>query len=299
MHNDQWDLDWAFEQQVIDLPVAGATRHLVVTSGKMGIIEAMDAATGQYLFSKDQGIQNVISAIDPQTGEKTINPAVVVGDGMPHTIWPASGRRARNWNATSYNPDTKILYTPMVESCMDLIPAAPGERGNLSSGYNWTIRPRPDTDGKYGRFEALNLETREVLWTDRQRAPGTTCMLATAGGVVFAGSLDRYLRAYDDTTGKELWTVRMSDVPSSCPISYSVQGPAVHRGRCRQWRDRIPDLPDPRAGDPKSPGACLIGLGVRAAAAHPTLRRRSSRPAGWIPDTHARRRSDPGRTFSQ
>jgi alcohol dehydrogenase (cytochrome c) len=223
VRNDQWDLDWAFEQQVIDLPVAGATRHLIVTSGKMGIIEAMDAATGQYLFSKDQGIQNVISAIDPKTGEKTINPAVVVGDGKPHTICPHPGG-GRNWNATSYNPDTKVLYTPMVESCMDLIPAGPGERGNLSSGYNWTIRPRPDTDGKYGRFEALNLETREVLWTDRQRAPGTTCMLATAGGVVFAGSLDRYLRAYDDTTGKELWNVRMNDVPSSCPISYSVQG---------------------------------------------------------------------------
>ncbi len=110
VRNDQWDLDWAFEQQVIDLPVAGATRHLVVTSGKMGIIEAMDAASGQYLFSKDQGIQNVISAIDPKTGEKTINPAVVVGDGKPHTICPHPGG-GRNWNATSYNPDTKVLYT--------------------------------------------------------------------------------------------------------------------------------------------------------------------------------------------
>jgi alcohol dehydrogenase (cytochrome c) len=223
VHNDQWDLDWAFEQQVIDLPVNGATRRLIVTSGKMGIIEAMDAATGQYLFSKDLGIQNVISAIDPKTGEKRINPEVVVGDGKPHTICPHPGG-GRNWNATAYNPVTTVLYNTVVESCMDLIPAGPGERGNLSSGYNWTIRPRPDTDGKYGRIEALNLATREVLWQNRQRAPGTTCMLATAGGVVFSGSLDRFLRAYDDATGKELWQVRMNDVPSSCPISYSVKG---------------------------------------------------------------------------
>jgi glucose dehydrogenase len=41
---------------------------------------------------------------------------------------------------------------------------------------------------------------------------------------VFAGALDRYLKAYDDTTGAVLWQVRMSDVPSSCPISYSVKG---------------------------------------------------------------------------
>ena len=223
VRNDQWDLDWAFEQQVIDLPVGGRTRKLIVTSGKMGIIEAMDADSGQYRFSKDLGLQNVISAIDPKTGEKRINPAVVLGDGKPHTICPHPGG-GRNWNATSYNPLTKVLYVPMVESCMDLIPAGPGERGNLSSGYNWTIRPRPDTDGKYGRTEAINLETHAVLWTDRQRAPGTSCLLATAGGVVFSGSLDRYLRVYDDTTGKQLWRVRMNDVPSSCPISYSVKG---------------------------------------------------------------------------
>ena len=223
VHNDQWDLDWAFEQEVIDLPVAGAPRKLIVTSGKMGIVEAMDAATGQYIFSQDLGIQNVVSAIDAKSGEKSINPAVVVGDGKPVTICPHPGG-GRNWNATSYNPDTKVLYVPMVESCMDLIPAGPGERGNLSSGYNWTIRPRPDTDGKYGRTEAINLQTHRVLWTARQRAPGTTCLLATAGGAVFSGSLDRFLRAYDDSTGKELWQVRMNDVPSSCPISYSVKG---------------------------------------------------------------------------
>ncbi len=223
VHNDQWDLDWAFEQEVIDLPVDGHSRKLIVTDGKMGIIEAMDAATGKYVFSKDQGIQNVISAIDPKTGDKSINPDVVVGDGKPHTICPHPGG-GRNWNASSYNPLTKVLYTPMVESCMDLIPAGPGERGNLSSGYNWTIRPRPDTDGKYGRIEALNLQTRQVVWMQRHRAPDTTCVLATAGGVVFSGSLDRYLRAYDDTTGKQLWQVRLNDVPSSCPISYSVKG---------------------------------------------------------------------------
>ena len=223
VRNDQWDLDWAFEQQVLQLPVNGVPRKLVVTSGKMGIIEAMDAATGKYQFSKDLGLQNVISHIDPATGDKSINPEVVVGDGKPHTICPHPGG-GREWIATSYNPTTKVLYVPMVESCMDLIPAGPGERGNLSSGYNWTIRPRPDTDGKYGRTEAINLETRAVLWTDRQRAPGTTCLLATAGGVVFSGSLDRYLRAYDDTSGKLLWEVRMNDVPSSCPISYSVKG---------------------------------------------------------------------------
>ena len=223
VHNDQWDLDWAFEQQLIHLPVNGADKKLVVTSGKMGIYEGMDAATGKYIFSHDLGIQNVVASIDPKTGEKTINPAVVVGDGKPHTICPHPGG-GRNWIATSYNAASKMLYIPLNESCMDLIPAAPGQRGNLTSGVNWFIRDRPDSDGKIGRVEALNLETKKVLWMDRQRAPQTTCVLDTAGGVAFAGSFDRNLQAYDDATGETLWQMRLNDVPDSCPITFTVDG---------------------------------------------------------------------------
>ena len=223
VHNDQWDLDWAFEQQLISLPVDGKPQRLVVTSGKMGIYEGMDAATGKYRFSHDLGIQNVVTSIDPETGEKTINPAVVVGDGKPHTICPHPGG-GRNWIAGSYDAARKIVYVSLNESCMDLIPAAPGQRGNLTSGVNWFIRMRPDGDGKIGRVEAFNLETKKVLWIDRQRAPQTTCLLDTAGGVAFAGSFDRNLKAYDDATGETLWQMRMNDVPNSCPITYSVGG---------------------------------------------------------------------------
>ena len=223
VHNDQWDLDWAFERQIVHLPVNGADRKLVVTSGKMALYDALDAATGQYVFSKDLGIQNVVLAVDPKTGEKTMNPEVYPGDGKPHMVCPHPGG-GRNWVATSYNAQTKILYVPMEETCMDMIPAPPGERGNLTSGINWFIRPRPDGDGNYGRLEAFNLETKKVLWTERQRAPETTCALATAGGLVFEGSLDRYLKAYDDRTGAVLWQVRLNDVPNSCPITFSVGG---------------------------------------------------------------------------
>jgi len=224
VHNDQWDLDWAFEQQVMRLAGLNGGKKMIVTSGKMGIYEGMDAATGKYIFSHDLGIQNVVAAIDPKSGEKTINPEVIVGDGKPHTICPHPGG-GREWAGGSYNSATKVVYVPVTESCMDLIPAPPGQRGNLSSGYNWFIRMRPDNkDGKIGRLEAVDLETKKVLWTDRQRAPLMTCTLDTAGGIVFAGDLDRKFAAYDDATGAELWSVRLNDTPNSCPISYSVNG---------------------------------------------------------------------------
>jgi alcohol dehydrogenase (cytochrome c) len=146
-----------------------------------------------------------------------------VGDGKPHTICPHPGG-GRNWIAGSYNAGTKAVFVAMNETCMDLIPAPAGQRGNLTSGVNWSIRPRPDSDGQYGRVEAFNLVTRQVLWMSRQRAPQTTCTLDTAGGIVFAGALDRVLKAYDDESGRLLWAIRLNDVPNSCPISFAVDG---------------------------------------------------------------------------
>jgi len=107
---------------------------------------------------------------------------------------------------------------------MDLTPVEKGGRGSLSTGVRWSLRPRPNSDGKYGRIQAINLETHQSIWIERQRAPQTTGTLATAGGVVFAGALDRVFAAYDDTTGKELWRARLGDVPSNAPISYLANG---------------------------------------------------------------------------
>jgi alcohol dehydrogenase (cytochrome c) len=119
--NDQWDLDWAFERQLIPLQVAGVTTKLAITSGKMALYDALDAATGKYEFSIDLGLQNIVTAIDPKTGAKTINPKTLPGDGETKLVCPHAGG-AKNWTPASYNPGTQILYVPLVESCMDMIP---------------------------------------------------------------------------------------------------------------------------------------------------------------------------------
>ena len=111
--NDQWDLDWAFERQLINLPVKGENKRVVLTAGKEAFYDALDAATGKYDFSMDLGMQNVVTAIDPVTGAKTINHAVVVGDGETKTVCPHAGG-AKSWIPASLNPETKILYMPLV-----------------------------------------------------------------------------------------------------------------------------------------------------------------------------------------
>ncbi len=223
VHNDQWDLDWAFERQLVSLPVGGRIRKLVVTAGKIGIWDALDAQTGQYAFSFDMGLQTLVAAIDPTTGEKTIDPALLPDRHHTVTVCPHGGG-GRNWMPASYNPNTHVLYVPAQETCMDLAPAGPDQRGFLSSGVNVTMRPRPDSDGRYGRLQAIDLGQRKTLWMERQRAFQSGGVLDTAGGLVFAAATDRWFTAYDDANGKALWRVRLTDIPNAPPISYSVRG---------------------------------------------------------------------------
>lgn len=249
--NDQWDFDWVFERHLVRLPVNGLMKTLSVTAGKVAIYDAVEADTGKYVFSVDLGLQNIITSIDPKTGAKSINQGLVPGDGEPKIICPHAGG-ARNWIPAAFNPETKILYTPLVESCMDLTPVGRGERGFLTTGTRSSLRPRLDSDGKYGRIQAVNLQTRQTAWITRERAPETSGILATAGGIIFSGALDRWFKASDDKTGKELWRVRLNDIPGSAPITYMVKSKqyvAVTVGNgsahAATWPSLVPEIQNP------------------------------------------------------
>jgi len=124
----------------------------------------------------------------------------------------------------------------------------------LSTGVRWTGRPRPGSDGKYGRLQALDIVTGNVEWTYRQRAALTSGLLATGGGLVFGGDLNRYFVAHDQNTGEILWRTRLNDVSTAAPIAYAVNGKqfiavAVGHGRLSIARGaltpeiRLPDRP--------------------------------------------------------
>jgi alcohol dehydrogenase (cytochrome c) len=221
--NDQWDLDWAFERMIIPLPVHGKETKAVVTAGKMAIIDALDAASGKYLFSLDAGLQNVVKRIDPVTGRKEIDPDLVPGSGRTPIVCPGQ-TGAKNWIPGSYDASATTLFLPLNAACMEMEPSDPGETSPLSSGVRWSVMPRPDSDGRYGRVQAFDLAARKTRWIAAQRAPMTSGVLATAGGLVFAGGLDRLFSAYDATDGKLLWSTRLGDVPTGAPVSFAVNG---------------------------------------------------------------------------
>jgi alcohol dehydrogenase (cytochrome c) len=221
--NDQWDLDWAFERHVVQLPVSGKpkTWSSPAASRRSSMRWRPTPASTCSRWISAHESREVDRHEDRATRSSTRRSCLAMAR-RSSSARTAGG--AKSWLPSSYNSRSKMLYVPLVESCMDLTPVAPGGRGSLSTGVRWSLRPRPNSDGLYGRIQAINLETRKSVWTDRQRAPTTTGTLATAGGVVFAGALDRMFAAYDDSTGAKLWQTRLGDVPSNAPITYTVNG---------------------------------------------------------------------------
>ena len=147
-----------------------------------------------------------------------------------------------------------MLYVPLQEHCTTMTAhgRAPGEK---TAPSDFTLMLKPGSDGNLGRLDAVNLETRAVAWSHRERAPQSSAALPTAGGVVFEGSLDRYFSAYDSATGALLWRVRLNDVPNGPPVTYSVGGRqyvAVTTGSgspyTRTWTALVPDIRTPPGG---------------------------------------------------
>jgi alcohol dehydrogenase (cytochrome c) len=130
----------------------------------------------------------------------------------------------KNWTPSSYNPASHRLFVAIVESCMNMTPVGPNGHGILSTGVQVGLQPRAGSDGRFGRLEAVDLVTKQSVWMDRERAPLTSGTMATAGGLVFAGYMDRRFIAFDEATGKQLWSVRLNEVPNSNSITYEVDG---------------------------------------------------------------------------
>ncbi len=257
--HDYWDLDFAFEQTIATMNIKGKPTKVVCSTGKMVWTDCVDAATGKFLFSHDEGLQNIVKSYDPETGRKTYDEQAIPDlTGQRRDLQCSAGYGDKNWPSGSYDASTGITYVPLVEVC--------GESAPMMLGPNTSAHPAPQetriaryvagSDGNIGRLDAVNWSTREIVWSVRQRASITSATVATRGGVIFAGDADRWFRAYDQTDGHVLWKVRLNDVVNAFPVTYSVKGKqyvAVVTGCCGNGRinnmhQLTPEIQVPRPG---------------------------------------------------
>jgi quinoprotein glucose dehydrogenase len=165
-----------------------------------------------------------------------------------------------NWGGVAFDPERQILYanTSRVAHRITLFPAEDYERLEaefpdrevsaqagasfgvirdplLGSPISLPCNPPP-----WGRIAAIDLRRGEILWestlgTIEEYTSGLLALhwgtpnlggpIVTQGGVIFIGAaMDRYLRAFDARTGRELWQGRLPATAQATPMTYEWEG---------------------------------------------------------------------------
>jgi alcohol dehydrogenase (cytochrome c) len=222
---DNWNLDHVFEQVLADIDVDGHPRQALLTIGKPGVLWALDRRTGEFLWARETTYQTVYKHIDQETGQVAINENLIPTKIDETKFVCPSDYGGKLWMASAYNPQSKTLFVPLNNLCMDWKIVAqeplPGEdygRGRLQ------FRRPPNNNGDIGRVDAISLGSKQTRWSQARRPYWTSSLLATAGGIVFGGDANRRLTAFDAASGKVLWQLPLNSQPGGFPMTYMAGG---------------------------------------------------------------------------
>jgi glucose dehydrogenase len=105
----------------------------------------------------------------------------------------------------AFSPKTKLFYVPTNHVCMDYEQFRVSyTAGQYYVGASLSMYPAPGGT-HLGNFIAWDASTGKIVWSNPEPFSGWSGALATAGDVVFYGTLEGYLKAVDSETGQELY----------------------------------------------------------------------------------------------
>jgi alcohol dehydrogenase (cytochrome c) len=217
--HDMHDYDSAQTPVLVDGMFHGKMRKMVLTAARNGYFFTLDRVTGEHLVSSKYGLMtNWAHGLSP-AGAPEHDPskdATVAGS----LVSPNSSGTV-NWEPPAFSPDTGLLYVAETNSYSIFYLTDVDPRGSM--GLGGKEEAQMGSTGSY--LTAINYQTGKAVWRHRYYGSrgGGGGVLATAGGLVFAGDGSGSLVAHDATNGDPLWNTRIGQV-SNAPQTYMLDG---------------------------------------------------------------------------
>jgi PQQ-dependent dehydrogenase (methanol/ethanol family) len=212
--HDEWDFDGVNEMILSDQQINGTPRKLLTHFDRNGLGYTLDRETGELLVAEKYDPKvNWTTGVDMNKNSANYGRPAVVSQystqagGEDHNttgICPAA-LGSKDEQPAAYSPETQLFYVPTNHVCMDYEPFKVSyTAGQPYVGATLSMFP-PAGETNMGNFIAWDGKTGKIVWSDPELFSVWSGALATAGGVVFYGTLEGYLKAVDAKTGKELY----------------------------------------------------------------------------------------------
>lgn len=217
--HDLYDYDGVNELILLDLPINDQMRKTLVRPERNGHVYVMDRATGEVLSAETFAFVNVTKGVDLKTGKlgKVDDKETGLGKTV-HNICPAAPG-AKDWQPSAYSDRTGLLYIPHNNLCMDFR----GTEANYIAGTPYVgaeVKMFAGPGGNRGEFSAWDPVAAKKLWSIKERFPVWSGAVATAGDVVFYGTMDRWFKAIHARTGELLWQLQLGSGIIGQPVTY-------------------------------------------------------------------------------
>ena len=212
--HDEWDYDGINEMILADLNIGGQAKKVLVHFDRNGFGYTLDRTNGELLVAEKYDPKvNWATKVDMDKSSKTYGRPLVVSqystdqngeDKNTKGVCPAA-LGSKDEQPAAYSPDTQLFYVPTNHVCMDYEPFKVSyTAGQPYVGATLSMYPPPG-ETHMGNFIAWDAKTGKIVWSDKEQFSVWSGALATAGNVVFYGTLEGYLKAVDAKTGKELY----------------------------------------------------------------------------------------------
>ena len=214
--------DWdAIQIPVLaDIEIDGTPRKTMLWANRNAFYYTLDRETGEFLVGKAFARQTWAEGLD-ENGRPIRRPNMF--PSAEGTLVSPTAGGATNWWSPAFSPRTGLLYVNAFDGEAEFFIRDEEYRAGDRYTGGGTDSPLP-IDNYASAIRALDPTTGDLQWEFPIKARSRAGVVATAGDLVFSGSVDGYFYALDAVTGEELWHIPLSGRMNANPMTYAVDG---------------------------------------------------------------------------